>query len=389
MRYSNLLTIVILGLFWLLSPRHRGRATWLYAAGVLAGMTPLLLFNQHYLGHPLRTSYSGEELVSWTADYPLGLLGLLASPSKGLFVLSPFFLPCLAFLAGWLWQGRRRGHLGTLETLASLSFAIFAVNWLVYGKWEVWYGGVSWGPRLLADALPFIAVAGIPLLACPAMSAWPLQGVLVTLAGISIALNSLGYLAMDSAWHVKYDVGAQDVRWLFSLRESEPLFYIRRDTYYRGRIDRSERSRGIPRIYPTRFSLGRREGREVGFAPALTARGVPAIFEGVFFSEGRSPEIRDGALVLTIQGDGLVFNINPRYQHTTLSLTVEGRGDGQVVAASSYRGIETGRAPVRLGGAERTSLRLGFGPPVDEVRLQLDSETGRIGLRTVRLSDER
>ena len=80
------------------------------------------------------------------------LLGNLASPSRGLLVFSPFFLPILTF-------GILRLRKNFL--LLSLAYGWLILDLVAVSRFPHWWGGHSYGPRLLTDAVPAILLIGI------------------------------------------------------------------------------------------------------------------------------------------------------------------------------------------------------------------------------------
>ena len=78
-------------------------------------------------------------------DLLSGLGGLLFSPTRGLFVFSPFLL---FLVLAWRHLPRERGL-----TLA-LSLGVI-LQILLYAKTD-WRGGASWGPRYMTDLLPLL-----------------------------------------------------------------------------------------------------------------------------------------------------------------------------------------------------------------------------------------
>lgn len=81
------------------------------------------------------------------SSYATGLYGILFSPSRGLFVYSPFLLVSI-FGLYWLWKDRQK-HLLTFILLAWV-----CLHALVVAGWGMWWGGGSFGYRLLTDAVP-------------------------------------------------------------------------------------------------------------------------------------------------------------------------------------------------------------------------------------------
>jgi hypothetical protein len=84
------------------------------------------------------------------------LAGVLASPSRGLFVYTPIFFFSIAGMIRALaarWQAPLTGYL----------IAVIAGNWLLMGVYfRFWWGGHSYGPRLLSDLTPFLVFFLIP-----------------------------------------------------------------------------------------------------------------------------------------------------------------------------------------------------------------------------------
>jgi hypothetical protein len=110
-----------------------------------------------------------------------GLAGLLLSPTRGLFVFSPFLL-FVPFGARWLL--RDRGARGLTLALA----AAVALQVLVYAKAE-WRQGYSWGPRWLTDLVPLL-VWMLP----PVFAALHAAGrvVFVLACGAAVAIQAVG-----------------------------------------------------------------------------------------------------------------------------------------------------------------------------------------------------
>lgn len=78
-----------------------------------------------------------------------GAAGLLVSPSKGLFV----FMPWTIFA---VWGGVRLWKEKTFPWAPYVVAAVAAL-FLVYAKYDRWWGGWCFGPRYLTDLLPFLA----------------------------------------------------------------------------------------------------------------------------------------------------------------------------------------------------------------------------------------
>jgi hypothetical protein len=142
--------------FWRTSPSGRrvnltrSRTGSLFWKVAIAALAPLILFAGWSLAEygswfppyytPARLQGTGQPL--W-----IGIAGNLFSPSRGLLVYSPFFL--LLLVAVFLfWRELRR------LPLFWLCVAWFAAQLLLVSRAVIWWGGNSFGPRLLTDALP-------------------------------------------------------------------------------------------------------------------------------------------------------------------------------------------------------------------------------------------
>lgn len=144
-------------------------------------------FNLATLG-TLLPPYYQPALWPAGADLPEALVALLASPSRGLLVYSPFLLAA----AVGLWDPRcRRDPLYRLGLLSS------ALHLLVVARQANWWGGWCFGPRLLTDLLP-----GLLLALVLSVAAWPRLSWPPLARGLGLGL--FGVAAVFSAWvHVR------------------------------------------------------------------------------------------------------------------------------------------------------------------------------------------
>lgn len=154
----------------------------------------------------------------------VALLGNLVSPSRGLFIFSPFLILVLVgLIAGWgrLW---RLPLLWMCLVWISLHFALIV-------RGVIWWGGSSFGPRLLADVFPAFVLlaiyawrANIPALSPPArrtaVGAFTLLGVLSILINAGQGL----YNQAAAQWNLLVDpdpgAGWGD---MFDWRYAQPL----------------------------------------------------------------------------------------------------------------------------------------------------------------------
>jgi hypothetical protein len=139
---------------------------------------------------------------AWTASFGEGLLGVLVSPSRGLFVYAPvLLLPAWGLL---VWLARRRGGLLAYAALAT------GVGIGTVAAFSVWWGGHSFGPRLLADVLPALVLGIVPAWPAvwqPGIRRW-LFGALFT---VSVLVQIVGAFYFPSPRDVDWNATPTDV----------------------------------------------------------------------------------------------------------------------------------------------------------------------------------
>lgn len=87
--------------------------------------------------------YTGQK-SSATLPGVHAAMGLLLSPSRGLLVYCPFLIPVIIYAV----KGCRRNNF----SICCAALAGAAGLWIVFSSWEHWHGGVSFGPRYMAEA---------------------------------------------------------------------------------------------------------------------------------------------------------------------------------------------------------------------------------------------
>lgn len=180
--------------------KHR-RTFWPVALTAFALLVCFSLFSHSEFGLWLPLYYLPRQLGG-LLDYsgqqatplPLALYGLLLSPSRGLFIYSPLFL--LAILGVIHYRHTVKQH-----TLLWLILLWSIAHLLVVARFPNWWGGFSFGPRLLTDMLP-----GLVLLTFFAAQGWIREPakwgrwlallLFFTAVAISITINS--YVGMFS-----------------------------------------------------------------------------------------------------------------------------------------------------------------------------------------------
>ncbi|MDQ1444579.1 MAG: hypothetical protein QOI20_1043, partial [Acidimicrobiaceae bacterium] len=117
--------------------------------GVVVGVL-FLLANKAMFGMWLHPYYEPNQFGRSTT-FLEALAGNLVSPARGLFVFSPVFL-----LVAW-----RRKRLNPLEWAAAGTVLLHLV---LISRFQHWWGGYSYGPRLFSDVVPLLVFLLLPVL---------------------------------------------------------------------------------------------------------------------------------------------------------------------------------------------------------------------------------
>ena len=133
------------------------------------------------------------------------LLGVLASPSRGLLVYQPWVV--LAGLSAIPMIRRRAAACGSAQGAPGwLAFclAASAVHCIFIAAWHDWAGGYCWGSRLLTDILPLLGLACVPAIA----ALWPRPRArsLIVALGLLGALTHIPCVYLGAAeWNYETD----------------------------------------------------------------------------------------------------------------------------------------------------------------------------------------
>lgn len=191
--------------------RRRGAETaaLLVVAAIPTGL--MMLYNAHHFGTLISGGYE-QEATRFTAPFLEGLLGLTVAPSRGMLIYTPALL--LAPLGMWAWLHRSKAaptscnpghalpadHHDRFWPVVCWAVAALATV-LLYAKWHSWWGGWSFGPRMLCETLPAFC-----LLFAIAYHRWNARwfrtGAALLIA-LSICVHAVGMFGMDAyrPWH--------------------------------------------------------------------------------------------------------------------------------------------------------------------------------------------
>jgi hypothetical protein len=216
MRATNLLLVLPLAA-WIL---YRHPAVRLRFIGLaLLPIAGVGLYTLRYFGlEGAGWGHARVSMLAFFAQVPWleGLAGLLSSPSRGLFVYSPVLVFSLFGIAA-VW---RHGP----PLLRALSLGPILV-FLLIGKWFMWWGGHTFGPRILADTTPVLAFLLYPVTGYLDRRRLA-RGIFALCAVLSIAAHALGAFFYDGRWDGLARVD-RDYSRLWTWRGSPLPFYAR------------------------------------------------------------------------------------------------------------------------------------------------------------------
>lgn len=206
----------------------------LVSAKFLLGFVPAIVFflwyNSAFYADITNQGYASQFITGWKSRFPEGFLGIWLSPSKGILVYSPVLIFSLGgiYLAVKNW----RAHVDYI-----LFGSIIFMYTLVFGMWQHWYGGFSFGYRMASDVIPFLVLCLVPFVKSrwfEKFRQW-FYGAIV----FSVLVQVCGIVFFDTIWHNAYDDGYVDTAWLWSVKDSEFVFNVRRVLVKLGLLERA------------------------------------------------------------------------------------------------------------------------------------------------------
>lgn len=161
----------------------------------------------YFFGRLLAPAYA---VSTGGIDFQHGLLlraeGLLFSPSRGLLVFVPIvLLPLYLTMRFW----RDLPH----KRLALLALAVIVVHIVMTASWGLWWGGWSYGPRMLMETIPWFVLLTILGIKATARPRPAMIWTAAALLALSVSVNAVGALSWSSAtWNAQPSIDAAPER---------------------------------------------------------------------------------------------------------------------------------------------------------------------------------
>jgi len=152
-RQTNIVSVVLLTIFVFL---HYRSYFGFYLSGMVVLLGAFFIFNYTVYESLIPPTYISQGVLPGR-NFAEGLLGVLLSPSRGLFIFSPIFIFSLygIFL-------KIKYH--QFEIIDKYLLTILFFHWIIIGTFPRWWAGWSFGPRYFSDIIPYFIYFMFPVL---------------------------------------------------------------------------------------------------------------------------------------------------------------------------------------------------------------------------------
>lgn len=192
----NLAVILLLWGIMLVANERKGRPFIQFSLGILPSLLFLIYYNSLFSSSPFTFMYKHHNFSELDTNYGFvlpgleSLLGLSFSPYRGIFYFAPFLLAGIYLIYGRI-RDRKFNSL-----LKSYLFIPFVLYYIFIASYFAWWGGWTYGPRLL---LPMVLILIHELIAYFAGQKIP-RAIFTILAGagllvILLAKGTIAYSA--------------------------------------------------------------------------------------------------------------------------------------------------------------------------------------------------
>jgi hypothetical protein len=183
-----------------------------YVAAGLCWAIPICAVMWVFTGGFFSATYSSG-MLDFPHDFWGRLYGVLLSPSRGFIVFSPVVV-VPACLTIWYWKTLPE------RRLAILAFVIISMHLALLSSFGCWWGGGSYGPRLMLEAVPWcvlLAILGVGSLVQDHSLSLAPRLMTISIAAlalaVSIATNAPGALEQNSIGWRRFDPDHLEVLW--------------------------------------------------------------------------------------------------------------------------------------------------------------------------------
>ncbi len=180
---------------------RRPRELISYVIAGAAWLAAFVAYSMRIFGTMVPYYYLSNDPHGMGVHFMQGLYGILLSPSRGIFIYSPMLVLVL-YLTARYWRSIADG------ALAIVSLSMIAAIAVVVAAHPEWWGGNSYGPRLLSDAMPwFVLLAILAIAAIPQTLRnvrTPAIAVGTLLLVVSVVINAYGAFSFETLeWNLK------------------------------------------------------------------------------------------------------------------------------------------------------------------------------------------
>lgn len=230
-RYLNIIFAALFLIYILYRYRQKIVATIL---GVILPVSLVAIYQSYYLDKPWQTGYSCGPFINrsvsciegWHSNFWDGFGGLLVSPSRGLFVFTPFLI--ISLLGIWkIWNKKKiENQLDNILLFKYISVGVIIFT-IIMSKWWAWYGGYTYGPRMMVDIVPYLMLFLIPVVTGGYFKKKSLIIIFSLLVVFSVFAQFTGIIYWDGGWDDMSDTLSSDHSWLWDWSNSQLVYYLK------------------------------------------------------------------------------------------------------------------------------------------------------------------
>jgi len=189
-RPTNIISIILFTFYIFF---HYRKFFWRYFAGTGFLLGIFYTFNYITYGSLVSPTYISQGVLPGPNFFE-GLLGVLFSPSRGLFIFSPIFL---LIILGIFFKIKKKQLLIHDKYILIIIF----FHWILVGTFPRWWAGWSYGPRYFSDIIPYLIYFLIPVLGYDKLlngiKKWTYKGLIYCLIIFSFFVHFRGAMHED------------------------------------------------------------------------------------------------------------------------------------------------------------------------------------------------